>query len=308
MAYLAWIMLIASTTQYPGFLGVFKGVLNSLQYYNKNNVLNFLQGQIIQRLTELGFVYLGRIYGETHPEIGMILGIAIGATIGRYLDDFIVMAISAIYFKNAMQTIGITPKDCFRVEFDWALVKEAFLFGLKTSLPGLLNGVVSYFILLLYITNVPQYVTFVALQGFAGGIGGYIGKSFLNLTPLYAESYLNGKKKLSQYLLGQSWRYSGQMAFFFLTIFTVVYLVLPDAFRAFGIDYYMNAIPFIIPSIISSAIISFINPANQVLLGANKPNVLFGGQCFEQVLHVIMHLALIVWFKVTLTSAGLNFT
>jgi hypothetical protein len=308
LAYLMWLMLILSTKQYPGFLGVFSGVLNSLQHYDKNNIINFTQGQIIQRITELGFVYLGKMYGQAHPEVGVIMGIAIGASIGTYVDDFIGVLISAYFFGDAMKSIGIRPRDCFRIEFDWALVKETFSFGLKTSLPGLLNGAVSYYILLLWLNNVPQYVTFVALQGMAAGIGGYIGKSFLNLTPLYSESYLNGKKRLSQYLLGQSWRYSGQMAGFFFTIFTVVYFILPDAFLTFGIEFYMEAIPFILPSIAATAIISFINPANQVLTGADKPNVLFWGQVFEQCIHIFLHNLFIIWWALPTTREGLVFS
>lgn len=308
MAYLTWIMLIYSTFQYPGFLSVFSGLLNSLQHFDKANLLNFVQGQVIQRTTELLFVYLGKVYGQAHPEIGVILGIAIGAAIGRYVDDFIGVILSAHFFGKAMRIIGIRPLDCFRIEFDWQLVKETFIFGLKTSLPGLLNGVVAYYILLIWLEHVPQYVAFIALQGFGAGLGGYIGKSFLNLTPQYSESYMNKKVKLTQYILGQSWRYSGQMVGFFFTIFGVVYFVLPDGFQALGLTYYLAAIPFIIPSVIASAIISFINPANQILIGANKPNVLFYGQCFEQCIHVTLHLLFIVVWNLPGTFNGLIFT
>ena len=168
MSYLVWIMLIVSTIQYPGFLGVFGGVLNSLQYYDKTNLINFTQGQIIQRTTELLFVFLGKSYGESHPEIGIIMGIAFGAAIGRYIDDFIGVLFASYFFGKAMRHINIRPRDCFKIGFDWELVKETFLFGLKTSLPSLLNSAVSLYILLLWINYVPQYTTFIALLNIAG--------------------------------------------------------------------------------------------------------------------------------------------
>ncbi|MHA1371515.1 MAG: hypothetical protein ACTSRA_17580, partial [Promethearchaeota archaeon] len=70
LSYGIWLMLITSTTQYPGFLGVFRGVLGSLQKYNKTEILNFISGEIFQRITELGMVYLGRLWGASDPRIG----------------------------------------------------------------------------------------------------------------------------------------------------------------------------------------------------------------------------------------------
>jgi len=70
----------------------------------------------------------------------------------------------------------------------------------------------------------------------------------------------------------------------------------------------MNAIPFIIPIIIATAITFFTNPSNQILVGADKPNVLFWAQMFEHLGHLIVHYLLIVTFRVCDSQAGLIFT
>jgi len=70
----------------------------------------------------------------------------------------------------------------------------------------------------------------------------------------------------------------------------------------------MNAIPFIIPIIIATAITFFTNPSNQILVGADKPNVLFWAQMFEHLGHLIVHYLLIITFRVCDSQAGLIFT
>jgi len=54
LAYGIWIMLLVITKQWPGFPGVFKGVLNSLQQYNRKAMIDFIQlyGFII---SEIGY-------------------------------------------------------------------------------------------------------------------------------------------------------------------------------------------------------------------------------------------------------------
>ncbi len=79
LGYAVWIMLIHSTTQYPGFLGVFRNILNTLQQYHRTAILNFISSELVQRVTEIVFVLLGRHVGASNPAIGEIMGIAIGS-------------------------------------------------------------------------------------------------------------------------------------------------------------------------------------------------------------------------------------
>ena len=138
IAYGIWIMLVCVIKQYPGFPGAFKGVLTALQIYDKANMIDFIQNQGIQVVTEIGFVLLGKYYGQMNPEIGELLGIAIGATFGLYLDDIIAAFIAAFFLARALTPYDITFADLFRPNFSWDIVKECTLFGIKMGLPGVL--------------------------------------------------------------------------------------------------------------------------------------------------------------------------
>nr|MDO8115778.1 hypothetical protein [Candidatus Sigynarchaeota archaeon] len=114
LAYTVWIMVIFSTVQYPGFLGIFRGVLDTLQQFHTVTILNFIAGEVFQRVTQIGFVIWGRWWGMADPAIGDIMGIAIGSVIGTYVDDFIATAVSAHYFTKIMSRYGFSARDCFR--------------------------------------------------------------------------------------------------------------------------------------------------------------------------------------------------
>ncbi len=288
LAYAVWIMLIQSTVQYPGFLGVFRGALGSLQQFNKVEVLNFVSGEIFQRLTEIGFVIWGRYWGMANPQIGEILGIAIGATIGFYVDDFFATWLSAWYFTKVMKNRGITAGRCFRIEFDWALVKETLTFGIKTGMPGIIGLAADLIMLWMWLLYVPQYTTFVTLSGFASGISGIINYGMgINLTQLFAESYMNDKKRLTQYYITQYIRFATMVQFFFIAILGVVLMIIDPTFRAMGLDNYMLAIPFIIPQIIRNLQQPFTSLADSIMLGTNHPTFLMIIRFLEEIFKVV---------------------
>lgn len=248
LAYAVWIMLLTSLIQYPGFLGVFKGALGALQQFNKVEVLSFVSGDVFQRLTEVGFVLLGRYWGMQNPQIGELMGIALGAVIGLYVDDFFATALSAWYFTKAMKDKGISAKRCFRIEFDWALVKEAFVFGVKTGMPAIIGLASALIQLRMWILYVPQYATFVTLSGMAANISDLVNYGMnISLTQLFSESYMNGKRKLTEYYITQYMRFATMVQFFFISIIAVTLLALPQVFVGLGIGHYLLAIPFIIP-------------------------------------------------------------
>jgi hypothetical protein len=307
LAFLVWIMLFTSLIQYPGFLGVFSGVLNSLQQYDKRTIVDFTQNQIIQNITQAIFILAGRAYGQTHPEIGMLLGISIGAIIGTYIDDFIGVVISGYYFKKVMYLHGFTLKKCFTPEFGIDIVKECIVFGLKTSAPYLTIGMVDLFVLTLCLQHIPQYMSYVALYSFASGILSYMNLSILRVTPLYSESYNNGKKILAQNVLTQSWRFGGQILGLFFSLFLVLNHIFPEVFEALGLYTYIGALPFIIPIMIFNSIHMFITQTNDVLLGVGRPNVLFFGIFLEQLLVMLLYYLYVVVFKLAATLPGIIF-
>jgi hypothetical protein len=272
LSYGVWLMLIVATYQYPGYLGVFGGVLGSLQMYNKTAVLGFITGEGFQKLTELSFVFMGRMWGMANPAVGEIMGIAIGACIGVYVDDFFAMWLSAWFFSKAMKKEGIKARDCFRHDFDRSLVKECVVFGLKTGLPWLEYAFANQMLLFMYIFFIPQYTTFLALSGMIGGIAGLVNWGGVSApTPLLAESYLNGKKRLTQYYIAQTFRYITLFQFLFLPTIISVYFVLGKFFVFFNMTNYMLALPFFFSNLVRSLQQPYTSFADALQLGTNHP-------------------------------------
>nr|MDO8119357.1 hypothetical protein [Candidatus Sigynarchaeota archaeon] len=296
LAYGMWLMLIVATYQYPGYLGVFGGVLGSLQQYNKTAVLGFICGEGFQRLTELTFVFLGRMWGMSDPAIGEIMGIAIGACIGVYVDDFFAMWLSAWFFTQSMKGEGIKARDCFRVGFNWGIIKECVIFGVKTgawSLIGVFTGQVLLWINIIFI---PQFTTFSTLCGLMSGISGFVNWGGVSApTPLIAEAFMNGKKKLTQYYFAQSLRYIVLFQLLFLPSILTVYLVLNKFFVAFNMVYYIAALPFFFSTLIRNFQQPYTSFADSIQLGTNHPTFLMWLRGSEEMLKIFFMLLWIVW-------------
>lgn len=298
LAYSVWIMLLHSVTQYPGFLGVFGGVLSSLQHFDKTEVLNFISGEVFQRITEIGFVLLGRYIGMQNPVIGEIMGIAFGACIGLYIDDFFATWLAAHYFSKVMKSQGITVRDCFRIGFDKQFVKETLTFGIKTGMPGIIGLSVDLVILWTWIHYVPQYTTFTSLSSMAGGISGLMGEAMgIRLSMLVSESYLNEKKKLTQYYISQTIRFAGQFQAFLIPILIIVTMALPYVYPVLGLNNYILAIPFIIPRLIRELQQPYTSLADEICLGTNHPTWLMFIRFVEELQKIFWMMLWIVWLR-----------
>lgn len=298
LSYGIWLMLIVATYQYPGYLGVFNGVLGSLQQYNKTAILGFISGQGFQRFTELLCTFLGRMYGMQHPEIGEIMGIAIGANIGVYIDDFFTMMLSAKFFADAMKDKGIRPRDCFRIDFGWDLVKEAMVFGIKTGAPSLIGVATGLIQLMIFIAFVPQYTTFATLSSLMMGISGFVNTGSISApTPLIAESYLNGKKKLTEYYVSQTWRYIFFFQLLFLPIIVTIYNILPKFFDEFGMYNYLLAIPFFFPALLRNLQQPLTSFADSMQLGTNHPTFLMFLRFSEELLKLFFISLFVIWLR-----------
>ncbi len=304
--YAVWLMLVAGSTQYPGFLGVFKNVLGSLQHYNKTQLLTFLTGTLFQRLTEIGFVYLGKLYGQANPAVGEMMGIAIGGAIGLYVDDFFAMLVSASFFSKVLGDYNITPWKCLRVDFTWKEVKEPFYYGLKTGAPGLFGSLLGFLNFTLWVNNLPQYTTYVTLAGIGSSIPGVMNWfGTPRITPLISESYLNGKHELTRYYVGQYVRFYAQIQGFFIPILIVASWVLPIAWEVMGMVNYIPGLAFVIPGLIFNVITPYLGIPGQVMYAANRPNFAIVTGMINNVLNTLFLAAILIWWKVPEMNPGL---
>jgi hypothetical protein len=297
LAYLVWIMLICSTTQYPGFLGVFANVLDSLQQYHKAQTSRFIGGTIVQRVIEIVFILSGRYWGESNPQIGAIMGIAIGSAIGLYAAQFTAMIISGIFFKNIMKTYGIKLGDCFKIEFTWEDVKPPLIYAFKTGLPSILGGALQQLNLYVWIFFMPQYTTILILSYIGGSISDIINWfGTPSITALVSESYMNNKKQLTQYYIGQLFRFNAMLQGFFAPLLITVYFVIPHAWVFMGMIYYYAATVFILPRLLKIIIIKYMEIPGQVIYGGNRPNYgMIMGTIQSVLFSILVFLYVAVW-------------
>ncbi|MEX2758164.1 MAG: hypothetical protein Q6365_022510, partial [Candidatus Sigynarchaeota archaeon] len=199
-AYVIWLLLIGLQKQWPGMLSIFKNVLGGLQHYDKTNIISFLQGEIVQRATNVVFVLLGRWYGETHPEMGMIMGMAIGASIGGYIDDIFIMFVSGYFFNKILKKAGITFKDAWQFKFGRDVIRNCLFYGAQTSVIPIINSFTGTLAFFWYVDMIPGLATWKALAGFAANFSGIIDSvGRFSLTAAIAESYSIGKKELAEF-------------------------------------------------------------------------------------------------------------
>ena len=289
LAYGIWIMVFLSGTQWPGILGtgLFNGIMGSLQHYNKTIVVDFISGQVFHRIIELAFLLLGRWYGMVHPEIGEILGMIIGGMIGPFIADIFVTFVAAHVFTKVMAPYGFKIRDMFRHDFGGKEIKECALFGIKTGMPGLIGNVSGLIMLWECIIFIPQYTTFAALSGIAGGVAGLVNMAPGVGTNIIAEAYLNGKKKLTQYYASQAIRYAALFQGFFTPLILVVNMFLTRALIEFGVTNYLLAIPFVIPQVLVNLQQPYTSLCDTLMTGTNHPTGLMLIRFFEESLKVL---------------------
>ncbi|GAB4325150.1 MAG: hypothetical protein Kow0069_31030 [Promethearchaeota archaeon] len=290
LAYATWLFLLVSTTQYPGMLGYFKAALDGLQKFDKIAILDFVGGQVFQNATNVIFILLGRYLGARNPAVGELMGLAMGAAIGSYVDDFFAMALSAHYFGKAVRPFGFSVRDCFGHEFDWPLVKQCVSFGVQVAAGPLYGTFVGWVINLYWINLVPQWATWTQLSSVASGLANIVTVgSGIKLTAATSESFLNGKKYLAQFYIAQTWKYYTMFAFPMLVIIGVFLpVILEVALSIQGAENYVLAIPFLLPWIVRHMQQPPTSTADMIMVGASKPTQLTIVRFVEECLKLLL--------------------
>ena len=207
-AYLTWMLLLILQKQWPGMLNIFKTVLSGFQHHAKVEILNLMQGQIVERLSMIGFVLIGRWFGETNPAVGIIMGICIFTHIGNYVDDIIFGFISGYYVNKILKKyMNLSLRDVFSVKISKDVLKEMIFYGVQGSLLPIFSTAVSTFTLLAYTQEIPSYISWSALVSYGSMFSGVVSQfGDFALGTSIAESYSNGKKKLAEFYVTYSLR------------------------------------------------------------------------------------------------------
>nr|MDO8114471.1 hypothetical protein [Candidatus Sigynarchaeota archaeon] len=275
-AYLSWILLLGLTRQFPGWLGTFKGTLEGMQHFNNVEILGFLQSQVVERCTVIGFVLWYRFMGENDPSYGILVAIIIGNMIGSYIDDFVFEAIAAYMLNGILKKyFNLSIRDCFRAKYDRDVLRDIIFYSAQSSLLPLLGSFVSTYIFFTYIGNINAYATWTVIIGRGIGFAGQI-RQFgdFALSTSVAESYMSGKKKLAEFYVSYSvkWRYMFMImiAFVIIAIFPYFSVVIQEMS---ALRYYRGAELFILPGVFIRLVWPFKEIPEAILWGAKRITV-----------------------------------
>ncbi len=270
-AYLTWILLLGLQKQYPGWLGLFRGTLEGLQHFDKVEILGFLQGQVVERLTTIGFVLLFRWYGEVNPAMGILMGIIIGNVIGSYVDKVAFEVISGYYLNKILKKyFGLSLRDALHTKYDRDVLHDIWVYSLQGSLLPILGSFVNTYTLLAYVGNIGAYTTWTGIIGTGMGFAGQVNQfGDFSLQTAIAEAYPNGKRKLAEFYVSYSikWRMFFMIMISFLVLGIVPYFtVVVQELNAF--KYYQGADMFIIPGILNRLLWAFVLVPDAIMWGA----------------------------------------
>nr|MDO8112998.1 hypothetical protein [Candidatus Sigynarchaeota archaeon] len=273
LAHLAWIILLLMTREYPAMLNVFMQSIKGLQKFDYESKIGFIN-EIIAKLCEFVFVLLGRYWLGSDPHIGNLLGTSIGFVIGTYINEFFGAFVAAMFFRRLLRSMGLSILDALRPNFSWDTAKRSTILGFQLSAPGLVATVVGYFIFFQWYDAVPAYATMLTLSGLADEIANLSKRSEgINTKGAWAEAVNNGKTKLAQYYMANTFKYYG---FFTVGIACLVIGYFPTILSVMlvlgGAENYLLAIPFIVPNILHTLIEQPDGEADKILLMAHKPN------------------------------------
>ncbi|NMC06657.1 MAG: hypothetical protein GYA24_15675 [Candidatus Lokiarchaeota archaeon] len=291
-AYITWILLLGLQKQYPGWLGIMRQILEGMQHYSKVEIIGFLQGQIVERVTTIGFVLAFRYYGETHVGLGFLMGIIIGNVIGSYVDDIAFELVAGYYLHKILKKyFGLSLRDIFRVKYDRDVLRDIIFYSLQGSILPVIGSFAGTFGFFTYVGNINAYTTWNAIIGrgisFAGQIRQFGDFALQNSI---AEAYPNGKKKLAEFYFSSSvkWRYMFMimLAFIIIAIFPF-FVVLINELRA--LQYYKGAELFILPGVMVRLLWPFVEMPDAIMWGTKRItqiNIIRIGEEFAKIFFV----------------------
>ncbi|MFX0099783.1 MAG: hypothetical protein ACFFCS_09380 [Candidatus Hodarchaeota archaeon] len=292
LAYATWFIIIYSTIQFPGMLGIFQGALSGFQRFDKANLISFFQAVVLENSTRVVCILLGRWLGIQHPAYGELVGATIGSIVGAYLDDFLAAAIAAHWTRPLLKEInprwGI--KDMFRVQFDRKLMKDCLWFGIKSILPSVFHQANQFLQTMLLIQFLPNYSTVWGLFSLAETVSGIVGLFKFSMTSTVSEAYNNGKIKLVQDYQIRSYRWIGlSQGFLVILIFSVAPLLGGIA----GEDFILAA-PMIQVMVVGRVAETYGSANADIFMGCNKPEYYLYTNAIEAISRFVFLYVLLV--------------
>lgn len=292
LSYASWFFLIYVMAQSIQFSDAMEYALGGFQQFNRETIVRLLRDVVIQSITQVGFILLGRWWGSMNPEIGELVGSVIGFIVGSYVDNFIAFIVGAYFFNKTIEPYGFKFKQVFLFDFNKEQVKEILLFGVKV-LPSRLGYHTTDFIITLFITAwLYNYSTLAGLYSVAFAVTKLLEVAFSVGAPI-SESYNNDKKKLTKNIIEEQLRWWSYISIGILTV-PILFFV-PNVLIYVGQDYGQAA--FMIYFLFAGQLLNFPSDfPGQITRNANMPGISTLLEMAKQVTTVISFLfALAPW-------------
>jgi hypothetical protein len=230
LAYASWFFLLYSTTQFPGMLAAYNSTLRGFQRFDRSSVVELVQGAVFEVATQIIFILAGRWWGAANPAVGELMGATLGYIVGRYIDDFFAMGLSAYFLSKILRPFGISMKETLIPAFGAEEVRTSLAYGLKLLGSTLVSVATDYFTLIMMISWVPNYISILAYIEIAKMVADLVNTRY-NFSALVSEAYNNGKKQLTEYAVTSYFKHWWYLAFFMAL---EIAILIPPVFEYLG--------------------------------------------------------------------------
>lgn len=289
-----WSVIIHTFIQIPGFYQVMRHGLMAWQRFDYAQMLDIALNLVFPIVTQPVLVTLMVRWGATHPIFGGPMGGVLGLGMAAYASELLTFLVGLWLYRR----LGYNARLLFLAHFDWSIVKEAFRFGVFEMLGSIAWAGGQALEILITQTRLVNYNevwgNWTLAQNFIFAYN-VLNTLYSNLMSSISEAISHARKVLSQYYSVMAYKWGGIMSAFI----GAVLLAVADRFilGASGPEF-VRAAAYAVPLIIWGAIQYPSWVGDNVQLGANRPylkSILVGG---EQVIRILLALALLRRYQI----------
>ena len=294
LALYAWVIILHTLIQVPGFLSIFRNVLSAWQRFDYTQILDLAVTMFFPMFTQSTIVLVMVAWGRGHPTFGASMGGLLGMPLAAYLTEFLSFLLGWRLYRR----LGYNTRIIFMAHFDRETIKSALGFGVFMMGGGAAYGIgqaLEIVITTIYLVNYNEiWGNWQLAQGLAAS---YMILLTLNgnVLPSISEAISNGRKILSKYYVAMAYKWGALISGFFCAAL----LSVADRFilGASGKDFERAAL-YVIPLILYYAL-AFPTWTNDVVQqGSNRPNINMFMTIGEQILRISLVLLLIGKFQI----------
>jgi len=221
LAHLSYYFLARALLQFPGFWRIFQLFFRASQRFDYEQLLTVLLtvgGLFVQAVT----ILFMRRWGGNHPQLGEVLGSALGLGLGLYLTEWAAFLIGMLLYKIQ----GYSLRNLFWPTFDRPVIRRMLSFGARLTW-GTLVAPAGYLIQRqLFATLLPSYDAVAAvwpiLLNFLFAYEILSAGLYRALMPAMAEAHAHHYETLTRYYAGRGVHYGIWFTCFLLALLSVL--------------------------------------------------------------------------------------